>query len=165
MVRAISIIFILISMNVYADQNIKNIGLTFSHIDKDYYHKVYKGKLEITVNYIVQYHGGTLKLGLFPDKKSKKLLPNVTEWEDDTELNKELVPKNGEDYVTSFVDPELIHKLWSTGKAKAGTATIIIDQYINSKMCHGSYYEVNIIDIIKVNKDPGLSKAKELTIC
>ena len=163
--RFILIVFLLMSMSAHAEKEVKPIGLTFSHVEKDYYHKIYKGKLEITAHYIVQYHGGTIKVRFFPDDKSKKLLPNATEWKASAELNRELIPINGEDYVTSFVDPELIHKLWSSGKAKTGKAIIIIDQYIDSKRCHGTFYEINIMDILKVEKDPGFSKESEITIC
>ena len=122
----------------------------------EYRTATFTGQVEISGTYEIELYDEQISAGLWPDERSRKLLPY---WDGRTEVEY-LSIANSEEFAKAVLSAEELTKLKSGRVALfRGQASIVADQYEASLIdCDGTSYEARFVSVqknIELAGDPG----------
>jgi hypothetical protein len=115
----------------------------------------FNGSVEISGTYEVQLYGESVFASLWPDEKSRKLLPNWDGWGEVDEI----YIANSEEFAAAVISKEELAKL-KAGRLPLirGQATIVADQYETGIECDSTHFSARFVSLsknIELAGDPG----------
>ena len=127
-----------------------------SVVQDDYRTAKFTGRVEISGTYEIEVYDNQITATLWPDERSRKLLPY---W-DGREEPENLFISNAADFAKAVLSTEELAKLWSGRLALIrGQANIIADDYEASLVdCDGTSYGARFVSVMKnveLAGDPG----------